>query len=316
MAALRIMRRHRLAAIHARNHVPAAMALMVRRLSRCRMIFDLRGLMAEEYVDAGTWRRGSLPYRITNWIQKLALRRADHVVMLTEAVRRQLFDGSEPEGRLAVIPCCADLDGSMAADRDVGAELELEGRPALVYVGKFGTWYMAREMVEFYVAAREVEPGLAFLVVTQSEPDLIEREFAAAGVDPGDYRVTRSDPGEIGAYLRAARVGISFVRPTPSKISSSPTKIGEYLAAGLPVVSTAGIGDVDALLAGQDVGVLVRRTAGDEYAEAASEAFRLASDAATRERCMSVARENLSLEAVGVPRYDRVYRDLAAAVDQ
>jgi hypothetical protein len=31
---------------------------------------------------------------------------------------------------------------------------------------------------------------------------------------------------------------------------------------------------------------------------------------------VSVARENLSLEAVGVPRYDRVYRDLAATVDQ
>ena len=50
VAALRIMRRHRLAAIHARNHVPAAMALMVRRISGCRMIFDLRGLMAEEYA--------------------------------------------------------------------------------------------------------------------------------------------------------------------------------------------------------------------------------------------------------------------------
>ena len=60
-AALRIMRRHRLDAVHARNHVPAAMALIVKRLSGCRMIFDLRGLMAEEYVDAGNWKRGAWP---------------------------------------------------------------------------------------------------------------------------------------------------------------------------------------------------------------------------------------------------------------
>jgi len=153
-------------------------------------------------------------------------------------------------------------------------------------------------------------------VITQSDPDLIEREFAAAQVDSGDYRLTRSDPGEIGAYLRAAHLGISFVRPTPSKISSCPTKIGEYLAAGLPVVSTAGIGDVDALLSAQDVGVLVRSTGSEAFAEAAKEAFRLASDDATRERCKGVARENLSLEGVGVPRYDRVYRNLAATVDQ
>src|SRR4029453_6841029 len=98
LTALRILGRHHLDAVHARNHVPAAMALMVRKLTGCRMIFDLRGLMAEEYVDAGTWRRGGLPYRITNWIQRIALRRADHVVMLTEAVRRHLF-GGPPDAR-------------------------------------------------------------------------------------------------------------------------------------------------------------------------------------------------------------------------
>jgi glycosyltransferase involved in cell wall biosynthesis len=318
LAAIRIMRRHDLNALHARNHVPAAMALMVKRVSGCRMIFDLRGLMAEEYVDAGTWRRGGLPYRITTWIQRAALRRADHVVMLTEAVRRHLFDGSEPHRRIAVIPCCADLDAANdGAGRDIGAELDLGGRPTLVYVGKFGGWYMGREMVQFFVQARQLRPELAFLVITQSDPSMIETEFAAAGVSRADYRVTRSDPGAIGGYLSAADVGLSFVRPCLSKISSSPTKIGEYLAAGLPVVSTAGIGDVDALLSAQDVGVLVRSATDDAYAAAANEAFRLASDAATRERCRSVARENLSLEGVGVPRYDRVYRELAArALDQ
>ena len=55
------------------------------------MIFDLRGLMAEEYVDAGNWKRGGLPYRLTQRVQGAAIRRADGMVMLTEAVRRQLF---------------------------------------------------------------------------------------------------------------------------------------------------------------------------------------------------------------------------------
>ena len=52
----RIVKRHRLDAVHARNHVPLATALIVRRLTGCRLIFDVRGLMAEEYVDAGRWR--------------------------------------------------------------------------------------------------------------------------------------------------------------------------------------------------------------------------------------------------------------------
>src|SRR3954468_2343086 len=56
-AAARIVQRHRLEAVHARNHVPLATALVVRRVTGCRLIFDVRGLMAEEYVDAGRWRK-------------------------------------------------------------------------------------------------------------------------------------------------------------------------------------------------------------------------------------------------------------------
>src|SRR3954454_12552304 len=41
--------RHRLRAIHARSHVPLAMALLARLPTRRRIIFDIRGLLAEEY---------------------------------------------------------------------------------------------------------------------------------------------------------------------------------------------------------------------------------------------------------------------------
>ena len=103
------------------------------------------------------------------------------------------------------------------------------------------------------------------------------------------------------------------MRPCPSKISSSPTKIGEYLAAGLPVVSTSGIGDVDELLEGPNVGVLVRRLEQADYEAAARDALELAADPEARERCRQVARETLSLEDVGVARYDDLYRQVARA---
>ena len=30
-------------------------------LTGCKLIFDIRGLMAEEYADAGRWNAGGLP---------------------------------------------------------------------------------------------------------------------------------------------------------------------------------------------------------------------------------------------------------------
>jgi len=62
--------------------------------------------------------------------------------------------------------------------------------------------------------------------------------------------VGRLAAGDVAAALRDADAGLSFVKPCVSKLASSPTKIGEYLAIGLPVVSTTGIGDIDQLLSG------------------------------------------------------------------
>ena len=133
----------------------------------------------------------------------------------------------------------------------------------LVYSGKFGGWYLQSEMVEFYVAARDIIPRLKFLVLTQDDPALIRAEFARHGVRPDGYRVTGVPPEEMGGALAAADFAISFVAPMPSKRASSPTKIGEYLAAGLPVVAPAGVGALDAKIAAAAAGVLVDWTARD-----------------------------------------------------
>ena len=176
------MRRYRLDTLHARNHVPAAMALIAQRLAwprRTALIFDIRGLMAEEYVDAGRWRPGSVPFRLTKAVERVAIRRADGIVVLTERIRRALFGEPSP-AHVHVIPCCADLDAlaAAAAERErVRAELGLDGATVMVYVGKFGGWYMAAEMADFFAVARESIPGLHFLILTQDEQGEIRREL-------------------------------------------------------------------------------------------------------------------------------------------
>jgi glycosyltransferase involved in cell wall biosynthesis len=314
LAAARLVRRHRLDAIHARNHMPAAMALIAARFARFRLIFDLRGLMAEEYVDAGHWKRGGIPYRLTQWVQRAALRRADGLVTLTEAVRPHLSEAKAGAATTFVIPCCADVGriSERSSERaDARAELGIGRRPTMVYVGKFTGWYMEREMTDFLSVARRSQPDLLFLIVTQADPAPMLRELDRNGIDSPDYRILRAEPEEIGRYLAAADVGLSFVRPCFSKISSSPTKIGEYLAAGLPVVSTAGIGDVDALLGDDRVGALVEDLSIPGYEATVAALRELREDPGLRQRCSDVAGRNLDLREVGIRRYDALYCRLA-----
>jgi glycosyltransferase involved in cell wall biosynthesis len=314
VAATRIVRGDDLQAVHARNHVPLAMALIIRRLTGCKLIFDIRGLMAEEYADAGRWKEGGLTYRLTQRAQQAGLRRADGVVTLTEAVHSYLFDGHPPP-RTRVIPCCADLE-RLEAQLDeraaVRRELGIEDRVVMIYVGKFTGWYMEREMADFFASARRLEPRLLFLVLTQADRDVIEREFDRAEIAPSDFVITTAEPDAVGRYLAAADFGISFIRRCFSKISSSPTKIGEYLGAGLPVLSSAGIGDVDSLLGGEHVGALIDEFRESGYRKAAREILDLRGSVGISDRCRSVAHRQLSLRDVGIPRYSALYGEVAA----
>jgi glycosyltransferase involved in cell wall biosynthesis len=113
----------------------------------------------------------------------------------------------------------------------------------------------------------------------------------------------------LGRYLAAADFGISFIAPTPSKVSSSPTKIGEYLGAGLPVVCTAGVGDLDTLIT-PDIGAVVSEHTEASYRAAAQHSIQLAARADIRERCRAVARRELSLRDVGIGRYLRLYEEV------
>jgi glycosyltransferase involved in cell wall biosynthesis len=167
-------------------------------------------------------------------------------------------------------------------------------------------WYLDAEMARFFAVARAQDARLFLEVLTPSPADALRKALASAGVPADAFAVRRVPPAEVPAVLAAADAGLSFIKPCFSKRSSSPTKVGEYLAAGLPVVSTAGIGDCDRMLA-DGRGVLLPTLDDAGYERAARELVARIDDPETAKRCRAFAESELSLERSGAPRYAAVY---------
>src|ERR1700738_3861529 len=98
--------------VHARAHIPAVIALALKRRFGIRMIFDIRGLMAEEYIDAGHWSAGSIPSRATKSMESRVLRATDGVVTLTNRLWTAMQSWPDVKSSIAhqTIPCCIDLE--------------------------------------------------------------------------------------------------------------------------------------------------------------------------------------------------------------
>jgi glycosyltransferase involved in cell wall biosynthesis len=314
-AILRIMRREGAGILHARNHVPAVMCAIARRLKRAQVVFDIRGFMPEEYTDAGVWPVNGYLYRGLKRVERYLLRTSDAFVLLTEKARDIVFPGCADTDNLGrpieVIPCCVDFERFEAVAQisreSLRAELNLTGRRVIVYLGSFGGWYMTDEMTEFLAVAHKQDPATFSLILTQSAPQIVIDRMSSLDITSKDFLVTQVTPDEVPCYLKAADIAISFIKSCYSKQSSSPTKIAEYLAGGLPIICNSGVGDLDKLLTDNRVGALLSEFTPVAYLKALVEVDRMRNEAGSAERLRGIARREFDLVEVGRTRYRRLY---------
>ena len=279
--------------IHARSHVPSLIADIVKSWSGVPYIFDHRGLMAEEYADAGIWPRGGALYRVTTKLERRFLTRAAGVVVLTDRLNRTLPEGS----RRVVIPCAVDLQRFVPAEPKQPREFDL------VYAGSWGGLYETDSILAFFRAYRRLRTSarLLLLIPPAARPPLPE-----VGIE-----IRHARPEEVASLLPRCQAGLSFRRDSPAQIATSPVKVSEYLACGLPVVTNARTGDLDTLLPTTQTGIIVDGTSREMHMVSAAKLIELLADPGVSGRCRKVAMTHFDLEtAVGT--YDRLYLDTEA----
>jgi glycosyltransferase involved in cell wall biosynthesis len=316
----RLMREKRIDLIHARSHIPAVIALRLRPRSGAKFIFDVRGLMADEYVDAGHWKKDSLPYRITKSAERRALAAADGIVTLTERIWPIMKEWPVLQNREViheVVPCCADLELFRFNEderRRRRSELGFGDRFVIVYSGSIDGWYLTEQMADFFVAVQKQKPDAHFFWLTPSKHDRVRELMRARGVTDQQYTVIAAAPRAVASYLSAADAGLAFIKPCFSKLASSPTKYAEYLGCGLPLLINAGVGDSDALIADEKVGALVADFNAEEYSKAWKQIAELtAAPEEIRRRAQEVAHRLFDVRSIGLERYARLYEQVLSS---
>ncbi len=318
--AKRLVRHDKIEMVHARSHIAAAIAVRLKKRFGLKMIFDLRGLMADEYVDANHWRQSGLRYRITKRMELKALAGADGIVTLTEKVWPAIKSWDalcDREVIHEVIPCCVDLElfrFDQEAREQRRAELRIQNRLVLVYSGSIGGWYLTEEMADFFAALWRKRPDAHFLWLTLGNAEMINNLMNKRGISAKQYTVVNAASRDVSSYLSAGDAGIAFYKPAFSRMATSPVKIGEYLACGLPLVINAGIGDSDAMITAERIGALVNNFNEGEYADAANiiGAFVGYPDQ-TRRRAREIAERLFDVRRVGVQRYGLLYENVLAS---
>jgi glycosyltransferase involved in cell wall biosynthesis len=306
----RAVKGHRAALVHARGYVPAFLA---QRLG-VPFLFDMRGFWPDERADGGLWKRTGLGYRIWKRIERTLCRDARAIVVLTERAKGELRRlGLAPAATaVRVIPTCADL----ARFRPVPAAErppECDGdTPRYLVLGSTGTWYLREETLDLAALALRRDPRAMLHVLTLDAPAPLAAGLARRGVPSDRVLVRAVPPADVPRWISGARAAFVLLRSTWSKGASCPTKFGELLGCGVPVVMSAGIGDADRILGADGVGVTVSGYDEASLGRALAALDDLHAAGGAAERCRALAEREFALPS-GVERYDAAYRECATA---
>jgi len=306
----RAVRAHGAELVHARGYVPAFIA---QRLG-LPFLFDMRGFWPDERVDGEHWKRSSLRYRMWKGIERTLCRDARAIVVLTERAQGELRRlGLAPaETPVRVIPTCADLAHFRPVPPEERPPECRADVPRYLILGSTGTWYLRDETLDLAALALHRDSRAVLHVLTLDAPGPLARGLVARGVAEHRVVVRAVPPADVPRWISGARAAFILLRSSWSKGASCPTKLGELLGCGVPVLMTPGIGDADRILDGSRVGVMV--TAFDEapLARALHLLDVLHDRGGVAERCRALAEREFALP-IGVERFDAAYREAARA---
>lgn len=283
--------------IHSRSYLTALVALRIKKYYSIPFIFDMRGFWADERVDGKIWDLKNPVYKLIYTYfkrkERVFLEESAAVISLTHSGKNEIvrwfdeesFFGGNPdfynhdralaiERKTIVIPCAADLTHFnpelvslnkikwLCAVHGIDPTLEYLG-----YVGSLGTWYMADEMLLLYSKLLKSRPHQRFLILSHDEPQSLYERGEQLRIPQSHIIHIRASRKEVPVFMSLMAASVFFILPAYSKKASSPTKQGELMAMGVPVICNSGVGDVDQIVRDSKSGWVVHSPNETTYSE-------------------------------------------------
>jgi len=270
--------------VHARSDLPAASAVAARSPA---WLWDVRSFWADQRIALGALRPGSAEERVLRRVERAAARRCGAIITLTRAAIPVLADRHGPDvaAKARVVTTCVDLE-----------RFALRPPPdpdpvRLLLSGTLNAFYDVPAMIGLARAVAALRPARLDVLAPGTTP--WHAELEAAGAEIG-----RATFAEMPDRVAAHHAGLSICRLDAgiSLAAAAPTKLGEFLACGRPVVVNRGLGDMAELVAAYDCGVTVDDVGPAALEAAAVELCRLLDDPGVGERCRALAEAHFDLD--------------------
>lgn len=203
-------------------------------------ITDVHGDIAHEFKEGRNRNDWFFQYSIDQ--QKQFVSNSDFCIVVSENLKDQLeINTGETIKKHAVISCGVDLNRFYDAPKKTIEGVDLNDRVVIGYCGGFQNWQNFGEMIDIAIRLHKIDEKVFLLAFSNSDITPYQEKLSELGKD--NYYITGLPSQEVPSHIKLMDAGLLLRSNWILNKVSSPTKICEYLASGVPLICTKYSGD-------------------------------------------------------------------------
>ena len=213
---------------------------VIKKLRKIPYVYTVQDLFPESLVSTGMTKKGSLLWKIGNWVSNLTYRNAAHIVVISESLKTALVEKGVPEEKISVIYNCIDTEQTKPVAREENPlfeEFDLRRDCFYVtYAGNLGN----SQNVELLVDCAEKladRKEIRFVIFGEgSEKEKLEKRITEAGLT--NIRLLSMQPAEKVSQVYSLGDASFVICKQGVGGGAFPSKAASIMATATPVIAS------------------------------------------------------------------------------
>lgn len=236
-----------------RSYVPQIITVLLKYFSDIKIIFDIRGFWFDEKKDFNSINL--LSYYILKKIERFLFKKADRILTLSKISKNYISKKfGIKTSKIRNVTTFTNLEKIKFLKKKKSNKIRL------AYIGGLKNSYDFLNTIKFLKRLNNLSKNWHMTIFNIGQYEFFESVIKNYPELKKKIKYTNFlNNKNLSTILRNFDIGIYFIHTNFSKIASCPTKLGEFLASGTPVLTNPLIGDSENLIKKNKCGLIVNK---------------------------------------------------------